>query len=75
MIAGNDPSTALGALRAQLVAEAAVATTPPPDLGVFFASLSLSGPRTAADVGHNFAGEADFVADLTKRDPRILHRR
>ncbi|WP_054301428.1 glycosyltransferase family 29 protein [Gemmobacter sp. LW-1] len=41
----------------------------------FFASLSLSGPRTAADVGHNFAGEADFVADLTKRDPRILHRR
>ncbi|MDR0808590.1 MAG: glycosyltransferase family 29 protein [Gemmobacter sp.] len=41
----------------------------------FFASLSLSGPRTAADVGHNFEGEAEFVADLTKRDPRIIHRR
>ncbi|GHC19065.1 CHAD domain-containing protein [Gemmobacter nanjingensis] len=41
MIAGDDPSPALGALRAQLVAEAAVATAPPPDLGELFASLSL----------------------------------
>ena len=41
----------------------------------FFASLSLSGPRTKADVGHNFDGEAAFVADLSARDPRIVHRR
>lgn len=41
----------------------------------FFASLSLSGPRTKADVGHNFDGEATFVAELSANDPRIVHRR
>ncbi len=38
----------------------------------FFASLSLSGPRTTADVGHNFDGEAGYVRDLCARDPRVV---
>ncbi|WP_415182823.1 glycosyltransferase family 29 protein [Phaeovulum sp.] len=37
----------------------------------FFASLSLSGRRTAAQVPHNFAAEAAFVAALMARDSRI----
>ncbi len=37
----------------------------------FFASQSLSGRRTAADVPHDFAAEAAYVADLIARDPRI----
>lgn len=39
----------------------------------FFASLSLSGRRAAADVPHDFTAEAAWVADLLHTDPR-LHR-
>ncbi|TNF10800.1 MAG: hypothetical protein EP320_16600, partial [Rhodobacteraceae bacterium] len=38
----------------------------------FFASLSLSGRRTADKVPHDFAAEAEMVARLTERDPRII---
>lgn len=37
----------------------------------FFASLSLSGRRTAEQVPHDFSAEAAFVADLIARDSRI----
>ncbi len=39
----------------------------------FFASQSLSGSRTAADVPHDFSSEAGWVAALQQSDPRI-HR-
>ena len=40
----------------------------------FFASLSLSGRRTAAQVPHDFAAEKAFVQALITRDPRfVLH--
>ena len=41
----------------------------------FFASLSLSGSRTAGKVPHDFVKEAEFVADLLKNDQRIRHIR
>ena len=37
----------------------------------FFASLSLSGRRTAAQVPHDFAAEAAWVEDRTRTDPRL----
>ena len=37
----------------------------------FFASASLTGSRTAADVPHDFTAERGFVADLLTRDPRF----
>ena len=37
----------------------------------FFASLSLSGRRTAGQVPHDFAAEAAWVAALAARDSRI----
>ena len=37
----------------------------------FFASLSLSGRRTAGQVPHDFAAEAAWVAALIARDSRI----
>ena len=37
----------------------------------FFASLSLTGSRTADRVPHDFAAEAAFVRDLLQRDPRF----
>lgn len=37
----------------------------------FFASQSLSGSRTADQVPHDFGSEAAWVADLTRRDPRL----
>jgi hypothetical protein len=37
----------------------------------FFASLSLSGNRTAAQVPHDFAAERRFVEALLTRDPRF----
>lgn len=37
----------------------------------FFASLSLSGRRRAADVPHDFGSEAAFVTALIAQDPRI----
>lgn len=41
----------------------------------FFASLSLSGSRTAAQVPHDFAAEKAFVEALLSRDSRFhLHR-
>ncbi len=40
----------------------------------FFASLSLSGSRTAAQVPHDFAGEQAFVRALIARDPRFTLR-
>ena len=41
----------------------------------FFASLSLSGRRTAAQVPHDFSSEADWAADLMARDSRITLRK
>ncbi|MGR3197601.1 MAG: glycosyltransferase family 29 protein [Paracoccus sp. (in: a-proteobacteria)] len=38
----------------------------------FFASLSLSGRRGAADVPHDFAAESAWVQDLLRRDPRLV---
>ncbi|RWR11558.1 glycosyltransferase family 29 protein [Paenirhodobacter populi] len=38
----------------------------------FFASLSLSGHRTAEQVPHDFSAEARFVFDLMGRDSRIM---
>lgn len=37
----------------------------------FFASLSLSGRRTAAQVPHDFPAERAYVAALLARDPRF----
>lgn len=37
----------------------------------FFASLSLSGRRTAAQVPHDFAAERGFVETLLGKDPRF----
>lgn len=37
----------------------------------FFASLSLSGSRTAAQVPHDFAAERAFVETLLTQDPRF----
>lgn len=37
----------------------------------FFASLSLTGGRTAAQVPHDFAAEKSFVEALARRDSRI----
>lgn len=37
----------------------------------FFATQSLSGRRTAADVPHDFGAEAAHVAALIARDPRL----
>lgn len=42
----------------------------------FFASQSLSGKRTAAQVPHDFQAEAAWVDDLLRRDARlVLHAR
>ena len=38
----------------------------------FFASLSLSGRRTAAQVPHNFQAERAYVTALLARDPRFF---
>ncbi len=38
----------------------------------FFASLSLSGRRSAAQVPHDFAAEKQFVAELMTRDQRVV---
>lgn len=40
----------------------------------FFASQSLSGGRSAAQVPHDFGAEARWVADLSARDPRLALR-
>lgn len=41
----------------------------------FFASLSLTGSRTANQVPHDFDTEKTWVSDLAKRDPRLtVHR-
>ncbi|WP_406736016.1 glycosyltransferase family 29 protein [Thioclava sp. GXIMD4215] len=40
----------------------------------FFASLSLSGSRSAKDVPHDFTSEADFVAGLMAQDNRLIRR-
>lgn len=41
----------------------------------FFASLSLTGSRTAEQVPHDFDTEKSWVADLAKRDRRLtVHR-
>lgn len=41
----------------------------------FFASLSLSGKRSADKVPHDFVKEAEWVAELHKNDQRIRHIR
>ncbi len=38
----------------------------------FFASQSLSGSRTAQQVPHDFGSEAAWVADMTRRDTRLI---
>ena len=38
----------------------------------FFASLSLSGRRTAQQVPHDFAAEKRFVSELIEKDPRVV---
>lgn len=38
----------------------------------FFASQSLTGSRTAANVPHDFAAERAFVEALIARDPRFI---
>ena len=38
----------------------------------FFASLSLSGRRTAAQVPHDFAAEKRFVRNLMEKDARVV---
>lgn len=38
----------------------------------FFASLSLSGRRSAGDVPHDFNAEAAWVGDLRRTDPRLI---
>ncbi len=38
----------------------------------FFASLSLSGRRTANQVPHDFAAEKEFVTTLMQNDPRVV---
>ncbi|MCE6960883.1 glycosyltransferase family 29 protein [Cereibacter sphaeroides] len=40
----------------------------------FFASLSLTGSRSADRVPHDFGAEAAFVRDLLQRDPRFALR-
>lgn len=40
----------------------------------FFASRSLSGRRGAADVPHDFAAEATWVAQVAAADPRLALR-
>ncbi|MCE6952429.1 glycosyltransferase family 29 protein [Cereibacter sphaeroides] len=40
----------------------------------FFASLSLTGSRSADRVPHDFTAEAVFVRDLLQRDPRFALR-
>ncbi|WP_145107926.1 glycosyltransferase family 29 protein [Cereibacter sediminicola] len=40
----------------------------------FFASLSLTGSRTAAQVPHDFAAEGRFVQALLETDPRFALR-
>ena len=38
----------------------------------FFASMSLSGRRTAAQVPHDFAAEKRFVTALMETDDRVV---
>ncbi|MEJ6707606.1 MAG: hypothetical protein QNK92_02090 [Amylibacter sp.] len=38
----------------------------------FFASLSLSGRRTAAQVPHDFSAEKRFVTKLMQNDARVV---
>lgn len=41
----------------------------------FFASLSLTGSRTQAQVPHDFNAERDWVEGIAKQDPRLkVHR-
>lgn len=65
---GAPPSTGLMAIDILARSPAASVTLYGFD---FFASLSLSGRRTAAEVPHDFAREAAFVAGLARRDPRF----
>lgn len=65
---GAPPTT--GLMMVDLLARSQAA-----DIGLygfdFFASLSLSGRRTAAQVPHDFAAERRFVETLVARDPRF----
>lgn len=65
---GAQPTT--GAMLIELIARSAMAGLTLYGFD-FFASLSLSGSRTAAQVPHDFAGEAAWVGALMARDPRI----
>ncbi len=65
---GSPPST--GAMVIELLARSDMARLTLYGFD-FFASQSLSGHRSAAQVPHDFAAERAFVEDLIARDPRI----
>jgi hypothetical protein len=65
---GSRPTTGLMLLDLAMASTAASVTLWGFD---FFATQSLSGRRTAADVPHDFAAEAAHVAALAASDPRL----
>lgn len=65
---GAPPTT--GLMMVELLAESELASLHLHGFD-FFASLSLTGSRTAAKVPHDFATEARFVRALAARDPRV----
>lgn len=69
---GAPPTT--GAMMIDLLAKSALASLSLHGFD-FFASRSLSGRRSAAQVPHDFSAEAEWVQDLIAQDGRIsLHR-
>jgi len=68
---GGPPTT--GLMMIDLLARSDVAATRLYGFD-FFASQSLSGRRTAAQVPHDFTAERDFVDRLLARDPRFALR-
>lgn len=69
----NAPPTT-GAMLIDLMARAALSSLTLYGFD-FFASLSLSGRRTAEQVPHDFSSEADWAAALIARDSRITLRK
>ncbi|WBL33550.1 glycosyltransferase family 29 protein [Sinirhodobacter sp. HNIBRBA609] len=69
---GAPPTT--GAMMIELIARSAMTSLTLYGFD-FFASLSLSGRRTAEQVPHDFTSEADWAADLMARDSRITLRK
>lgn len=65
-----DAPPTTGAMMIDLIAHAAIARLSLYGFD-FFASLSLSGSRTADQVPHDFDAEAEWAEMLIARDPRI----